>query len=445
VVSIVVAMRTTLHRGADASVTPSRQLHASAMTARDRTVPPTTEPSKGIRTMTITALPTTTRSLPDELLERFRTRAAGYDRANIFFHDDFEELVEIGYLTAPVPEELGGWGLSLAELAEQQRRLARYAPATALATSMHFYWVGMAAELHRSGDTSCDWILHDVVAGHVFAAGHAEAGNDISVALSTARAERVDGGYRFYGHKHFGSLSPVWTRFGVHATDATSDPEHPTIVHGFVDRDDAGFEVIPTWDALGMRATQSHDTKLDGVFVPDERIGAITPVGDTNNPWNFYMLLWALTLISNVYLGIAERAFELAVAATKRKTSIGVARGSMAYHPMIQHRISEMYLELDAMRAVADRVLADWTSGVDHGEVWAMQILSAKWRATEGAKRVVDIAVDVAGGQAMYKTSELERLYRDVRAGGFHPGTVAFTHEIVGKVALGVVADQPRW
>jgi alkylation response protein AidB-like acyl-CoA dehydrogenase len=104
-----------------------------------------------------------------------------------------------------------------------------------------------------------------------------------------------------------------------------------------------------------------------------------------------------------------------------------------------------MYLELDAMRAVVDRLPADLAAGVDHGERWAMQILSAKWRAAEGAKRVVDIAVDVAGGQAMFRASELERLYRDVRAGGFHPGTVAFTHEVVGKTALGVAADQPRW
>jgi alkylation response protein AidB-like acyl-CoA dehydrogenase len=97
------------------------------------------------------------------------------------------------------------------------------------------------------------------------------------------------------------------------------------------------------------------------------------------------------------------------------------------------------------MRAVVDRLPADFAAGVDHGKGWAMQILSAKWRATEGAKRVVDIAVDVAGGQAMFKASELERLYRDVRAGGFHPGTVAFTHEVVGKTALGVGSDQPRW
>jgi alkylation response protein AidB-like acyl-CoA dehydrogenase len=384
------------------------------------------------------------RTLPDDLLERARERAAQHDRDNAFFTEDFEELRALGYLAAAVPEEFGGWGLTLRQLATEQRRLARHAPSTALATSMHFYWTGMAAELHRFGDETRDWMLRDVVDGHVFAAGHAEAGNDVPVILSTARAEKVEGGYRFYGRKHFGSLSPVWTRFGVHALDA-SDPDNPVIVHGFVDRDDPGYEIIETWDTLGMRATQSHDTRLDGVFVPDERIGAVLPAGDGTDPWFFFLVLWPLALIANVYVGIAERAYELAVESTRRKTSIGVPRGSLSYHPFIQHRVAEMYLELDAMRAVVDRLTADWDGGVDHGDQWGVQIMSAKWRAAEGAKRVVDIAVDVAGGSAFFKASELERLYRDVRAAGFHPGTHSYTHEVVGKAALGVAGDQPRW
>jgi hypothetical protein len=48
----------------------------------------------------------------------------------------------------------------------------------------------------------------------VFNAGHSERGNDLPVLLSTTKAERVDGGFRFTGHKMFGSLMPVWTRIG---------------------------------------------------------------------------------------------------------------------------------------------------------------------------------------------------------------------------------------
>jgi alkylation response protein AidB-like acyl-CoA dehydrogenase len=68
-----------------------------------------------------------------------------------------------------------------------------------------------------------------------------------------------------------------------------------------------------------------------------------------------------------------------------------------------------------------------------------------KWRAVEAAKRVVDIALDVSGGGEMFRGNELERLYRDVRCGGFHPANDALTHEMVGKITLGIASEQPRW
>jgi hypothetical protein len=45
----------------------------------------------------------------------------------------------------------------------------------------------------------------------------------------------------------------------------------------------------------------------------------------------------------------------------------------------------------------------------------------------------------------MFRSNELERLYRDVRCGGFHPASAALVHEIVGKTALGVLAEPQRW
>src|SRR4030081_3855791 len=197
--------------------------------------------------------------LSDEMVLRFGQRAPAYDRENRFIQEDFEELREAGYLKLAVPQELGGLGLSLAGVAEQQRRLAYRAPATALAINMHIYWTGVAADLRRMGDNSLEWLLREAAAGEVFAAGHAETGNDLPVLLSTSKAERVDGGYRFTGHKMFGSLSTVWTRLGIHAMD-TSDPTNPKIVHDFMPRSTEGYVINETWDTLGMRATRSDDT-----------------------------------------------------------------------------------------------------------------------------------------------------------------------------------------
>jgi alkylation response protein AidB-like acyl-CoA dehydrogenase len=393
-------------------------------------------------TMTVTAPQRT--ELPTEMLEGFRARAADLDRSNRYFDEDLAELRQLGYLAAAVPADLGGWGLTLAELAASQRRLARYAPATALAITMHSYWIGIATELERAGDTSLRWILEAAVAGEVFAAGHAETGNDIPVLLSTCAAERVDGGYRLTGRKQFGSNGPAWTWLGAHAIDAAA-PGGPQIVHAFVERTSPGVTVVETWDTLGMRPTQSHDTVLDGVFVADERIGRVVPAGDASDLFIVAMAMWPLSLIAAVYLGIADRALELSVAGTTRKTSIAIDRGAYAYHPMVQHQIAEMYLELDAAAATVERFVDDWVAGADHGDGWVPKVYSMKWRAVEAAKRVVDIALDVSGGAGMFKGNELERLYRDVRCGGFHPGNDALTHEVVGKSVLGILNEQPRW
>ena len=404
------------------------------------------------RTVSVVAMTNTTTidtrerlaELPADMLERFRGRAAELDRTNTYFHDDLAELRSVGYLAAAVPVHLGGWGLNLAEMAASQRRLARYAPATALAMTMHTYWIGAAAELERAGDSSQRWILDAAVAGEVIAAGHAESGNDIPVLLSTCAATRVDGGYVLTGRKQFGSNGPAWTWLGAHAIDAAA-PGGPQTVHAFVERTSPGVTVVETWDTLGMRPTQSHDTVLDAVFVPDERIGRVVPAGDGSDPYLGAMTMWALPLIASVYLGIAERALEVAADGARRKTSIAIARGAYAYHPMVQHQIAEMYLELDAATATLERFVADWVGGVDHGDAWVTKVYSAKWRSVEAAKRVVDIALDVAGGAGMFRGNELERLYRDVRCGGFHPGNDAITHEMVGKSVLGVINEQPRW
>src|ERR687896_2299959 len=251
--------------------------------------------------------------LSQEILDRCYQRAPIYDQENRFFQEDFEELREAGYLTMAVPQELGGRGMSLAEVCREQRNLAYYAHATALAVNMHLYWTGVAADLWRAGDKSLEWLLKGAVAGEVYAAGHAETGNDMPLLLSTTKAERVDGGYRFSGHKSFGSLTPVWTYLGIHAMD-TGDPAAPKIVHAFVPRGTQGVTVKDTWDVLGMRATRSDDTMLDGAFVPDRYIARVVPAGAAGiDQFVLAIFAWALLGFGNIYYGLARRALELTI------------------------------------------------------------------------------------------------------------------------------------
>jgi alkylation response protein AidB-like acyl-CoA dehydrogenase len=383
--------------------------------------------------------------LSDELLIRCHERAADYDRDDAFFTDDFQELKDAGYLTLPIPVELGGQGMTLAEVAREQRRLAYYAAPTALALNMHLYWLGVAADLWRAGDTSLQWLLEEAARGHVFAAGHAEGGNDIPLLLSTTSAERVNGGYRFTGHKSFGSLTPVWTYFGVHGMD-TSDPTAPKIVHAFMPRSTEGYTSRDTWSVMGMRATRSDDTILDGAFVPDRYIARVVPAGAAGiDPFVLSVLVWALVGFGNVYCGLAQRALDMTVDTVKKKKAIALSR-SMAYHPEVQHAVAQMAIELEAIGPHLDRIADDWSSGVDHGAMWVAKLFAAKYHAVEGSWRVVDRALDVAGGFGIFRRAGLERIFRDARLGRLHPANSMLTHEIVGKSFLGISPDeQPRW
>ena len=143
------------------------------MATVNNTVNPATDVING-RSSTRPAISDRRSFLSDELLARFDSRAATYDRENRFFDQDFQDLRASNYLVMPVPPEFGGPGLTLDEVCLEQRRLAYYAPATALAVNMHLYWIGVAADLWRRGDTSLQWILQEAAAGEIFAAGHAE-------------------------------------------------------------------------------------------------------------------------------------------------------------------------------------------------------------------------------------------------------------------------------
>ncbi|HEX8802786.1 MAG TPA: acyl-CoA dehydrogenase family protein [Acidimicrobiales bacterium] len=383
--------------------------------------------------------------LTEDMLARFDERAPQYDRENRFFTEDFDELRGSGYLLAAVPVDRGGSGLGLDQVMRLQQRLAYHAPATAVAVNMHLYWTGLSADLLRFGDDRLAWVLDEAARGHVFAAGHGEAGNDLGLFASTTRAERADGGWIVSGRKVFGSLSPVWTYLGMHAMD-TTDPAAPRVVHAFLPRDAEGYRIEQTWDALGMRATASHDTVLDGAFVPDHLAPVVVPAGAAGaDLFHLALLAWGLLGFANVYTGVAHRAYDLVVEAARTRKSIGLTR-STAHHPEVQRAVAEMRMSLEAVDAYLARVCDDWALGTDHGADWPLKIVAAKHFAVTRAFEVVDTALDLTGGAGVFKRHRIEQLFRDARLGRMHPANRLAVHEIVGKQALGVDPDaQPRW
>lgn len=377
--------------------------------------------------------------LSDALLDRIGARAANYDRENRFFAEDLDELAQAGFLRASVPLELGGLGLTLPALLREQARLAYRAPATALALNMHLYWAGAALHLWRRGDRSAEWILREIAAGKVFAAGHGEPGNDLGLAHSFVTATPLPAGaYRFDGHKILTSLAPAWDWLGVHGRD-DSDPANPKIVHAFIRRGDAGHRTEQTWDALGLRATRSDDTWLDGAVAPAAQVIRVLPAGDPDDRFVDGILGAVLPGLGAVYYGIAKRAFDLALATATTRRSQALGGRTYAYKPLTQRHVAEAAIALDSIEALLDRTAEQWWNGYADGERWLAKLLAAKQHAVDGAQRVVDLSLQIAGASSLSTRGEFERLYRDVRAGAFHPPNADASHEVIGQSWLDVL------
>ncbi|QAY62099.1 acyl-CoA dehydrogenase [Xylanimonas allomyrinae] len=377
------------------------------------------------------------RILDDDLLLTIRGRAAIHDRRNDYFDDDLADLKRAGYLAALVPADLGGPGLGLADVAREQGRLAGAAPATALAVNMHHVWTGVARFLHDRGDASMDWLLEEARDGEVFAFGYSEAGNDL-VLLGSRTQARPDGagGYTFHGRKIFTSNSPGWTRLGVMGLDDTTDPANPVIVHAFVTRDGGGFEILDDWDTIGMRASQSRTTVLDGAPAPADRVMRKVAPGPSLDPYVLGIFTSFELLLASVYAGIADRAIEVAVETVTKRQSMKTGK-AYAQDPDIRWRLASAALAQDGIWPQIDQAAGAIDAGANLGAAWFRQTAGIKVRATETARDVVDEAIRSSGGSTYFNRSELGRLYRDVLAGIFHPSDDESAHATVAQSLLG--------
>jgi alkylation response protein AidB-like acyl-CoA dehydrogenase len=225
----------------------------------------------------------------------------------------------------------------------------------------------------------------------------------------------------------------------------TSGPT-PKVVHAFMSRESQDFRVEETWDVLGMRATRSDDTVLDGVFVPDKYIARVVPAGAAGmDRFVLAVFAWALLGFGNIYYGLARRALDMTLEALKHRRVIAMTR-PMAYHAEVQHRVAEMGLTIESIEPLLEKVAQDWSDGVDHGAQWPAKIMTAKYHAVESSWRVVDVAMELGGGYALFRKNGLEQIFRDARLGRVHPGNSMLTHELVAKTLLGISPDEtPRW
>jgi acyl-CoA dehydrogenase len=363
-----------------------------------------------------------------EIGARIERHAAAHDRDGTFVNEAYDEMKAAGYLALAVPTELGGLGATIRQVAMAQRELARHCASTALASTMHHHVVLFTAWRYRRGLPGAEATLRRIVDDGIVLVSTGGA----DTTRPRGEAKKVDGGYLVSGRKIFCSQSP--TGAVMSTMFPYDDPEEGRIVLNMaVPLGGDGVTVLDNWDAMGMRGTGSNDIELRDVFVPEDKVLARRPYGRIDPPLQVIFSI-ALLPIAAVYLGVAEAACDHAIAA--------VAGTPRADDPLVQRQVGLMRTRLRVAGWALDGALA--TVGDDPAPSMdtVVEAMAAKREIALASIDVCDLALDVGGGAAFYRTSPIEQCYRDVRGIKFHPLTPEQSLVHAGKVALGLPADE---
>lgn len=359
----------------------------------------------------------------DEVGPQFADGAAERDATDTFVADHYRSLHDRGLVTMQVPAELGGGGATHSEVGRTLRALARHDPATALALSMHQHLVAAQVFNHRQGKERATATLRRVAAESLVLIS--TGARDWLESNGTMR--RVDGGYRVTARKAFASGS-----LAGHVAVTSAPYEHPEhgwqVLHFPVPMSADGVRVGTDWQAHGMRATGSHTIHFDDVFVPEAAVALARPRGGFHPVWNVVLTV-AMPLIANVYVGVAQRAGDIARQVAARRASdvpVQWAAGEMESHRMTAEALGDRLLQLAAdLEFTPSMTLSN-------------EILAIKTATVAAARKSVEAAFEAAGGQAYYRRTGLEQLLRDVRAGDFHPLPAKAQTLFAGRLALGL-------
>jgi acyl-CoA dehydrogenase len=344
------------------------------------------------------------------------------DAANEYVGANMALLRECGFLELAVPSELGGAGLGRSELSAMLRKLTRHCPATALALAMHTHVVAAAAWRWRHQHAPTDGLLKRVAAERIQLLS--SGGSDWLD--GSGRAVKVAGGYRVQARKIFASGAPSADLFMTGAVEETEDG--PVVLHFAVPMTAKGVSLMPNWDALGMHGTGSCDVLLDDVFVPDAAIGGRRTPGAWHALMHIVSLV-AMPLVYSVYAGIAEAARDIVVDRT----------GPQADAVTID-LIGALETELAATRITLASMVGFAETAQPSLET-TNSIFIHRALIARGAVRVVDRAMEIAGGAGFLRRTGLERLHRDVQAARYHPLRSDKQCQLAGHVALGLPVE----
>lgn len=359
---------------------------------------------------------------------KFAPYSADHDRAGTFVEEAYAVFRESGYLGLAVPEELGGMGATIGQVAAAQAQMARHCASAALAVSMHHHITLFAAWRYRREMPGAEAMLRRIVDDKVVFVS--TGGSDFTRPNGTAT--KVDGGYKVNGRKVFASQIPTGNVLSTLFT--YEDPEEGRrALTMSVPVTAEGVEIIETWDTMGMRGTGSHDVQMTDVFVSDAQVGAVRPWGVMDPPL-MTIASHAMPVISGVYLGIAEGV---------RDRVIDLVRGtSKAEDPLTQRLMGLIDYKTRVARWSLFSAIAEIGDDPQPSMNNVVTVMQAKRAVAEESVSACDVALQLTGGSGYFRKVGIEQAIRDIRGVLFHPLTPEASLVHAGKVALGLPAEE---
>ena len=388
-------------------------------------------------------------------------RAAEHDATGEFPAADFDELRAAGLLGLMAPTRLGGCGASFADYAVVAAELAGGAGATALIFNMHASVTGALAHtpdevVRQLGApegffAARDRVLAAAAGGALYAVAMSERGAGSRLSKLRTSYRRTGDGFHITGSKAFVSAAGRADGYLVAARAAENPAVNPAESPDGVDGSAAGeprvsyflvpagpgVTVEPTWDAMGMRATASHDLHLDVRVGADALLGGIEGLTVLLAQ---VMPQWLVASYAAVYVGVARSAV--------RHAATHLRERNLHTLPAVRARMGRA----DAAVAAAELVVAEAARrvtdapGMPDTNRWVWR---AKLVAGDTAAAVASSMLEAAGTSATRRGHPLERIYRDARCGALQPATSDVCADWLGVAALGGDPDRdtavPRW
>jgi butyryl-CoA dehydrogenase len=354
--------------------------------------------------------------------KRLKPRAEEFDAEAKMDRAVLKELGDLGLMGVALPEEYGGAGMDAISYAITAEELARGCVSHTGVVTLHNSLFGFPL-VHFGTDAQKQKYLPPVCSGEkigVFALSEPNAGSD-AAALSVTYTE-TDDGYLLNGTKIFitmGAMSDYAVVFAIKEKGAG-----PKGISAFlVDRETEGYDIGTTEKKLGWRASPTSELVFTDCLVPKENL-----LGKEGEGFKVAMstLDGGRISVGALSLGIAQEALAIAVKYAQEREQFG---RPIAKFQMIQYHLAEMSSALEAARWLVYR--AAWLK--DAGQPLTQAAAQAKLVATEMATLVTHRAIQVLGGYGYCREYQVERLYRDARAGELFEGTNEIQRLVIAR------------